>query len=128
MKIITTACLSVLIMDKKLTIFQWISIIFLTIGIALVQLSQTKTDATGSVAEIAADTAIIGLLCVFLGSCTSGFAGVYLEKVLKNSQTSIWMRNIQMSIIGVALSSFVAYQYDREVIIRDGFFKGIAHW
>lgn len=98
MKIITTAIFSVLMLSKRLTGNQWSSIVALAVGVALVQLSQTDSGPSK-------ENSIWGLLSVVLGCCTSGFAGVYFEMVLKSSNVSIWMRNIQLSVIGIFVSS-----------------------
>ena len=39
---------------------------------------------------------VTGLLVVVCASVTSGVAGVYTEKILKGSDTSMWLRNIQL--------------------------------
>ena len=44
------------------------------------------------------------MISVICGCMTSGFAGVYFEMVLKTSKGSIWMRNIQLSSIGIVMS------------------------
>ncbi|KAG2070871.1 hypothetical protein BDR04DRAFT_1154888 [Suillus decipiens] len=38
-----------------------------------------------------------GFLAVFAACFTSGLTGVYFEMVLKNSQTDLWIRNMQLS-------------------------------
>lgn len=38
----------------------------------------------------------IGLGAVLMSTLTSGFAGVYFEKILKTGPTSVWIRNIQL--------------------------------
>lgn len=38
----------------------------------------------------------IGFGAVLMATLTSGFAGVYFEKILKTGPTSVWMRNIQL--------------------------------
>lgn len=98
MKIITTAVFSVLMLNRKLTSGQWSSIVALAVGVALVQLSQTDSGS-------GKENSIWGLLSVVLGCCTSGFAGVYFEMVLKSSAASIWLRNIQLSVIGIFFST-----------------------
>ena len=41
----------------------------------------------------------IGLGAVLMSTLTSGFAGVYFEKILKTGPTSVWIRNIQLGNI-----------------------------
>eukprot|EP01032_Pedospumella_encystans_P018829 gene18829-21424_t len=118
MKIITTAIFSVLMLAKRLSGVQWSSIVALTLGVALVQLSQTSGAGDGK------SNSIMGLLSVVLGCCTSGFAGVYFEMVLKSSNVSIWMRNIQLSIIGIFVATISCYMRDLEPIREKGFLTG----
>lgn len=39
---------------------------------------------------------LTGLSAVLLACISSGFTGVYIEKILKQSDTSMWIRNIQL--------------------------------
>jgi solute carrier family 35 (UDP-sugar transporter), member A1/2/3 len=119
MKIVTTAILSVLMLSKKLTGLQWISIMALTFGVGLVQMSQGKGSG-----EIDNQNQLLGLICVLSACCTSGFAGVYFEKVLKSTNSSIWLRNIQLAIIGLGFSSLTCVASDYEKIQQFGFFFG----
>lgn len=100
MKIITTAVFSVLLLAKRLTGLQWVSILALAIGVALVQLSQHSSHE-----DAAKTNSIAGLISVMLSCLTSGFAGVYFEMVLKSSKASIWLRNVQLSLLGIAIAS-----------------------
>jgi UDP-sugar transporter A1/2/3 len=98
MKIVTTAVFSVMILSKRLSPLQWISIVSLACGVALVQLSQqTNADSRAN--------SLIGLVSVMASCLTSGFAGVYFEMVLKSSKASVWLRNIQLSTIGIVVGS-----------------------
>lgn len=42
-----------------------------------------------------------GFLAVLAACFTSGLAGVYFEMVLKNSQTDLWVRNVQLSLFSL---------------------------
>lgn len=99
MKIITTALFSVAILSKKISGYQWLSVMALTAGVALVQLSQLKDDGASRANSIA------GIISVAAGCVTSGFAGVYFESILKSYNVSIWVRNVQLGLIGGFLSS-----------------------
>jgi len=122
MKIITTAVFSVLLLSKRITSMQWIAILALAVGVALVQLSQTSSSSSSSKAN--QTNSVAGLVSVMCGCLTSGFAGVYFEMVLKGSKASIWLRNIQLSVIGIALASLSCLSRDGAAINERGFFVG----
>jgi len=122
MKIITTAIFSVVILAKSLSNYQWISILTLTIGVALVQLSQSQLTSDGK------SNSIAGFISVIISCVTSGFAGVYFELVLKSSNVSIWFRNIQLSAIGIILSIMSCVGKDGNAISERGMFVGYNSW
>ena len=119
MKIVTTAIFSVIMLGKKQTLLQWSSIFALTLGICIVQVSQSK-----GAHQAENQNSMLGLICVLSGACTSGFAGVYFEKVLKSTNSSIWLRNIQLAVIGVGFSGIACIASDYDVIVKNGFFAG----
>lgn len=45
---------------------------------------------------LTANSQFVGLMAVLLACVSSGFAGVYFEKILKETRQSIWVRNIQL--------------------------------
>ncbi len=49
---------------------------------------QKEAPSTGS--------QLVGVAAVLVACCSSGFAGVYFEKILKESKQSVWVRNIQL--------------------------------
>jgi UDP-sugar transporter A1/2/3 len=122
MKIITTALFSVLLLAKRISGLQWMSILALAVGVALVQLSQQSASEADKANSIA------GLVSVMFCCLTSGFAGVYFELVLKASKASIWLRNIQLSVIGIIISGISCYGRDGKVIAERGFFAGYNSW
>ncbi|VDM07488.1 unnamed protein product [Wuchereria bancrofti] len=102
LKILTTALFSVALLGKKLNSQKWISLLLLTVGIALVQLPKDLGKVTSSTTKLSISTdpeRMIGLLAVIAACFSSGFAGVYFEKVLKGSSVSLWMRNLQLGIL-----------------------------
>lgn len=117
-KILTTAVFSMLMLGKKISVIQWASLVVLTIGVSLAQLSaQNTSDANHNTTS--------GFIAVLLAACTSGFSGVYFEKILKNSSTSLWMRNVQMGISSIVLGFIgVFLSTDREIVFEHGFFYG----
>jgi solute carrier family 35 (UDP-sugar transporter), member A1/2/3 len=101
MKILTTAGFSVLMLRKKLSAMQWMSLLFLAIGVAVVQIqSISGTTSTSSAGENTMD-GMKGLLAVMAACMTSGLAGVYFEMVLKNTQADLWIRNVQLSLFSL---------------------------
>lgn len=121
-KILTTALFAVLLLRQSLSGLKWLSLLLLTIGVAFVQIpSSTSTNAhQGSYA--------LGILAVAIACICSGFAGVYFEKMLKTSSsstsTSLWVRNIQLSVGCLAIALTGTLMWDGRAIAQRGFFQG----
>ena len=125
LKILTTALFSVLMIphaSKKMTPQRWFSLLTLFLFVALSQTSPTTGDARSLTATPKDRT--IGLICVITASCTSGFAGVYFEMVLKGSKTDLWVRNVQMGLPSVLLGFLSTYFKDGVIINERGFLHG----
>lgn len=69
----------------------------------------------------------VGLTAVLIAATVSGFAGVYFEKILKESpcHTSVWIRNLQLGVYSILAAFFggVVWQ-DGAGILEHGFFEG----
>ena len=121
MKILTTALFSVLLLGKKLTGVQWGSLVTLFVGVGMVQLSSKATEKSSQ-----EQNQLLGLTAVIFSCLSSGFAGVYFEKMLKGSNASIWLRNVQLGMFG-SLSALVGmFAKDWESIQDNGFFFGYS--
>ncbi|KAF8798090.1 nucleotide-sugar transporter [Phlegmacium glaucopus] len=131
MKILTTAVFSVLLLRKKLSPSQWLSLFFLAIGVGVVQI-QAGTDSHGS-GGVSVTTALLemnavkGFLAVVAACFTSGLAGVYFEMVLKNSQADLWIRNVQLSLFSLlpALAPIIFTQNASKSQAGEGFMYGL---
>lgn len=70
----------------------------------------------------------VGLAAVLIACALSGFAGVSFEKILKestNKNTSLWVRNCQLSIWSLFPALFLGvFWKDGEIIAKTGFFAG----
>ena len=100
---------------------KWAALILLTVGVSIVQVSGTR-DASKSESE--KHSQFVGLVAVLCAACTSGFSGVYFEKILKGSQTSLWLRNVQMGIPSVIIAFITVYAKDGAAISEHGFLGG----
>ncbi|TDG41151.1 hypothetical protein AWZ03_012425 [Drosophila navojoa] len=140
LKILTTAMFAVVILRRKLFNTQWGALVLLVLGIVLVQLAQTDGGssvggATGKTASTAASATLssamapeqnrmLGLWAA-LGACfLSGFAGIYFEKILKGAEISVWMRNVQLSLLSIPFGLLTCFVNDGSRIYNSGFFHG----
>ncbi|UMM27130.1 hypothetical protein L5515_010552 [Caenorhabditis briggsae] len=118
LRILTTAALSVCLLNKKLSWYQWGAQVMALIGVGTVQL-----DKSNSHKEIAG-TYWIGVAAV-IGMCwTSAFAGVYFEKMLKNSSADVWMQNIRLSILTLIFAGITMMTTDGEAVVQGRMFEG----
>mmetsp|Transcript_21985 Transcript_21985/g.36219 ORF Transcript_21985/g.36219 Transcript_21985/m.36219 type:complete len:396 (+) Transcript_21985:92-1279(+) len=118
-KLLTTAVVSVIMLQRKYSLKQWICLTALGIGVAIVVLgaqSDSKKDASdnkegGEDANV--QNLFVGLMAVTVACLCSAFAGVYFEFVLKRptndggearAPVSMWMRNIQMAFFSICIA------------------------
>lgn len=93
----------------------------LTVGVSIVQISGSH-DATISDSE--KNNRFVGLVAVLCAACTSGFSGVYFEKILKGSKTSLWLRNVQMGLPSVGIALITVFAKDWAAVSAQGFLGG----
>ena len=135
LKILTTVLFSILLLGRSISLRQWLSLILLTFGVALVQVSGQLTSEdwrerlTALIRGGGASTsnAFKGLMAVVAAAITSGLTCVYFEKLVKDSMASVslWTRNVQLSFFSLFPALFIGVLWqDGEAISRDGFFAG----
>ena len=110
LKILTTAMFAVTMLNKKLISTQWLSLLILIAGVAMVQLSDVKESKSS--ANVAEQSKVVGFTAALSACCLSGFAGVYFEKILKGSDVSVWMRNVQLALLSVPMGLITSYVSD----------------
>lgn len=91
-------------------------------GVVLVQLADSNKKNT--VTNGHEQNPLIGFSAA-LGACVlSGFAGIYFEKMLKGADISVWMRNVQLSLLSIPFGVGTCLIKDFNNIQEKGFFVG----
>ena len=114
-KLLTTAIVSVVMLQRRYSPKQWFCLTALGFGVAIVVLGASdKKDKVEDDANKPAQSLAVGLTAVSVACLSSALAGVYFEKVLKKATTgvngeqkkpvSLWMRNIQMAFFSVVIA------------------------
>jgi len=120
-KLLTTAIVSVVMLQRRYTMKQWVCLTVLGIGVAIVVLgAQGKKDDEKDESDTAnAQNLFVGLMAVTVACLCSAFAGVYFEKVLKRptndggqarAPVSMWMRNVQMAFFSICIALINMYR------------------
>mgnify|MGYP006132075597 CR=1 FL=1 len=100
-KILTSALFSYILLGKVLNKQQVLALVILVFGISCTQVTEGGVDAGAERGD-----QFLGLLAVAGASFTSGFAGVYLEKIYKDKSKTIWERNFLLSIFSLPFCIF----------------------
>lgn len=129
LKILTTGILSVMMLGKKLSMFQWLALGALTGGVSLVTLSQMRpwssVGGTNGATPSSFTSMFPGLMAVLVAAMVSGLAGVYFEKILKTSHVTLWARNLQMAVYSVVIGiGGLILGADFSTVRESGFFYG----
>jgi UDP-sugar transporter A1/2/3 len=91
-KIITTAVFYSTLLARRLSTKEWACVVALALGVSMVESSQVEIVPNHA-------SNITGVAAVVFACLSSGVAGVSFEKILKSSRSSIWMINMQMSLL-----------------------------
>ena len=120
MKILTTAFFSIVILNRTLIKTQWISLVLLLMGVVMVQLSDAKETNVNTENQ----SRVTGFFAAITATFLSGLAGIYFEKILKGSDVSVWMRNVQLSLLSLPIGIVVVMFKHGQDISDNGFFFG----
>lgn len=126
LKLLTTALFSVIMLRTQLSRVQWLSLVVLMGGVALVQLPSASVQNPSSSSGVSSreQSPLLGFSAVVMACFLSGFSGVYFEKLLKSTPQSVYVRNVQLGALGVILGMAVCYVKEGRDISEKGFFFG----
>ena len=128
LKVLSTALFSVILLQRSLTRTQWFSLVLLAFGACLVNIHPEKLANTSSFGVS------LGLGAAVVAVTISGYAGIYVEGLLKNDgriglvtsangtpgPSLLWL-NIQLSGFSAILASFQVVLSTGLTGIFDGF-------
>lgn len=121
LKLLTAAFFSAAFLKERLGRRRWLSLVALFLGVVVVQAGKHEASKTAP-----AGNAALGFFAVAAAATTSGFAGVYQQKILQGTKTSVWCRNIQMGLPSVVVAAFSTLK-DSGTIAERGFFGGYSN-
>ena len=110
-------------LKKNLVALQWISLLLLGTGVICVQLQPTSNDAK-DLASKPIQNPWVGFTAGVVACVLTGFAGIYFEKILKSTSQSIFVRNIQLGVIGIFAGLAGVLISDGVAVKANGFFFG----
>ena len=86
----------------------------------MVQLSDAKESNVNTENQ----SRVKGFIAAISACVLSGLAGIYFEKILKGSDVSVWMRNVQLSLLSVPFGIGAVWIKHGSEISENGFFFG----
>ena len=149
-KNLTTALFTCILLGRTFTRQQLGALVVLTGGVAAIQVDAVhggSGEAVGDhherecpregpaaacpcsprIAALPAEHHFLGVAAVLVACCTSGFAGVYFEKVLKGSkQVSLFAKNLQLAGFAFCFATIFGLSRDLATIRLHGFFHGFT--
>jgi len=123
LKVLTTAIFSVTMLKKSISCQQWGALLLLFCGAALAQ-TAGNSQKEGKYDPLVGRSTLLGLSSCILATVSSGFAGVWFEKVLKGSRPSLYVRNIQLGFFGTIVGLCTVIVKDWDAVATNGFFGG----
>lgn len=115
LKLLSTAVFYTTLLSQRLTLREWMAILALMIGVSMVQSSQTDIQQHHA-------TLLVGVESVVIACFISGLAGVSFEKIVKSSKSSIWLVNIQLSLMCTGMALLTCWFEGFRDLEKDGSF------
>merc|ERR1719273_722892 len=106
-------------LQKSISCEQWGALLLLFCGAALAQ-TAGNSQKEGQYDPLVGRNTILGLASCILATVSSGFAGVWFEKVLKGSRPSLYVRNIQLGFFGTIVGCCSVCVNDWERVSTQG--------
>lgn len=152
MKVITTAIASVLMLGRRLSVLQWVSLLLLTLGMVVMQLpGATRGGASGRGGRNGADTSdddvldrvavgahaagrivphntLGGAGAMLLATVLSAYAGVFTEKLFKTIKLTLWLQSVQLSLFSMPVSCLCMLAYDYTALANGQLLVGFNAW
>lgn len=132
-KLLTTAVCSRWLLQTEISTGQYMSLVVLALGVGIVQISGLK-EATSEESTEAINNAksqALGMFAVLALCFTSGLAGVYFERMIKQKAetgaqkvSSVYMRNAQLAGYSMFFALVPIITKDSKEILEKGFFSG----
>lgn len=126
LKIFTSAFFSIILLGQKIGRQRWTALIGLFAGMAIVQTGRQELERQNFQSPYYGFEQSLGSLAVLGAAITSGFSGVYQQRILQGSNTSMWIRNLQMGITSVLTGILSVLMKDRREVTSNGFFSGYS--
>mmetsp|Transcript_4869 Transcript_4869/g.17412 ORF Transcript_4869/g.17412 Transcript_4869/m.17412 type:complete len:336 (-) Transcript_4869:2826-3833(-) len=122
-KIFTCAFFSYTMLGTSLRKKEMLALLFLALGMFLVQSNEDLHSRQLVSTSVSRE---IGFAAVLVACCTSGYAGVYLERIYKRDthDDTILSKNMQLSLFSFPVSVSVAMIKDGRSYRSDGIFAG----
>lgn len=123
LKLLTAALFSVTFLHKRLSLMQWISLLILSTGIIFINYDNSTSKSKSEHANF-----FLGMISVVICSLTSGFAGVYTEKMVKDKRFSIWLNNFWLAFWSLIMGLLMLAVRDPSSLKYENFFDGYTVW
>lgn len=135
-KLVTTAIVSVMMLNRKYSLQQWVCLVFLSVGVAIVVLAESGNEQKAT--PSGEQSLVKGLSAVTIACLSSALAGVYFEKVVKTvgsgdkaaKPVSVWMRNIQLAFFTIVTALFQGWwsATPDDSGVHKPYFHGFTAW
>lgn len=89
-------------LGRRLSAAQWGSLFILMAGVAFIQMPESKG---GDDVDASMGGRLLGLAMVITACFSSGFAGIYFEKMLKGETAGVWVLNVQLGFLGMIVGT-----------------------